>query len=521
MSRRFSVVVVCLLAGCAARGPSPQVLAEMARAESLLRAGCYTCLREAFTIYQREAASPRAPLGAAQGAFDTALLIAIREKELGIPVLRLPASIPASSAPVAQDGSRAQNLLAAFDLIVGDTSGFDPEQRAVLTGRGRPPVAPDNTVRRALDGLVAADLTTAYVALTIDCESSRLIESVDMAGLTAKYAGIPLMQFRLARCGQPVLAPRLTSLRAADPRFTDTLYWEARRALIGSPQTGIDFPAAFRLFGQARAAFPASLMITMAWANASISAEEFEAALAGFDEVLAVYPTHRDALIGRVTALSYLMRHADAIASATQLLELGTWHIGDANYWRAWNRYNLEEYDRAWQDVENAIKGLSNTRVYTLAGMIAYARKELPVAIQRFDRAYEIDSSNCDATWMSGLASIDLEELAIAAPKFTRGMSCFVSAAAALRQDAARVEAQVARRGTPATARETRQIERAKRDADNADERSAQSAFNAAQCYARTGAKAMALNLVDAAIAHPRMAEKAVALKAAIEKLPK
>jgi hypothetical protein len=30
----------------------------------------------------------------------------------------------------------------------------------------------------------------------------------------------------------------------------------------------------------------------------------------------------------------------------------------------------------------------------------------------------------------------------------------------------------------------------------------------------------MALNLVDVAIAHPRMNEKAVALKAAIEKLP-
>ena len=80
-------------------------------------------------------------------------------------------------------------------------------------------------------------------------------------------------------------------------------------------------------------------------------------------------------------ALSYLLRHDDAIATATRLLDLGTWHIADANYWRAWNRYHLKEYDAAWEDVENATKGLSNGRVYMLAGLIAYARKDLPIAV--------------------------------------------------------------------------------------------------------------------------------------------
>ena len=154
-------------------------------------------------------------------------------------------------------------------------------------------------------------------------------------------------------------------------------------------------------------------------------------------------------------AQSYLMRHPDAIATATRLLDLGTWHIADANYWRAWNRYHLKEYDAAWEDVENATRGLSNSRVYMLAGLIAYARKDLPIAVQRFDRAYEIDPSACDATWMSGLVSIDQNELAIAAPKFTRGMSCFVSAAAALRQDRARTEAAIQ------TARHSRDAPRA------------------------------------------------------------
>ena len=118
------------------------------------------------------------------------------------------------------------------------------------------------------------------------------------------------------------------------------------------------------------------------------------------------------------------------------------------------------------------------------------------------------------------MVSIDQNELAIAAPKFTRGMSCFVSAAAALRQDRARTEAAIQQRGTPATAARATQPGALERDADNAEEKSAQSAYNAAQCYARTGQKRDALTLIDAAIAHPLMREKATAMKAAIEKLP-
>ena len=60
-------------------------------------------------------------------------------------------------------------------------------------------------------------------------------------------------------------------------------------------------------------------------------------------------------------------------------------------------------------------------------------------------------------------------------------------------------------RGTLATAREQAEQARLQRDADAADEKSAQSAYNAAQCYARIGQQQMALNLIDVAIAHPKM----------------
>ena len=494
-------VLLAFTLACAPKappGPSAQMLAELAKAESLLRDGCYACLKEAQALYAKH--------NNVKGVQDTSILIAVREKELGIPT-----DFAISPSPLA-DAAR---------LVIGELSGMDAIQRAEATGRGRPPIDKDNAIRRALDPLFGTDLAATYVALAIDCESPQLIQSVDIAGLTKQYEGVPLMQFRLGRCGRPAIAPKLAALRATDPRWTDTLFWEARAELTGSQTTGIDFPAALKLFAEGRAAVPKSLAMTMGWANTNLSAEEFEPALSGFDEVLAAFPTHRDAMIGRVTALSYLLKHHDAIESASQLIDLGTWHIGDAYYWRAWNLYHLKEIEPAWADIENAVKGLSNSSVYVLAGLIAYARKDLPTAVDRFDTAFKLNPSQCDAVWMSGLVNIDQEDLATAAPKFSRAMTCFVSAAATSRRDRAGIEAAIARRGTPPTERETRRLDRLQRDADNADERSAQSAFNAAQCYARTGERGLAINLVDVAIGHPRMREKAEALKAAIEKLPK
>ena len=509
----LAFAVVLSLSACAARGPSPQLVADTVQAEAAFRAGCYTCLKESLAIYERHLQTKQPPVGTHQRAFDAALLIAIREKELGIP-----ADVAMIKARQLVVPTRLA-VLEAAELFIGDTTGLDAEQRSQVGPRTRPQLELGNDKRRALDALPASDFAAKYVALAIDCEQPKLMESVDVKGLLSAHEGVPLLRFRLALCGQRG-APEAGALREADPRWTDTLYWEGRRELASAIGRAIDLPKVLSLYSEGRNAFPSSIMLTMAWANANIIGEEFEAALYGFENVLANQPAHRDALNGRMQALSYLLRHEDAVATATRLLDLGTWHIADANYWRAWNRYHLEEYDTAWADVENAIKGLSNSRVYMLAGLIGYARKDLAAAVDRFDRAYEVDSSACDAAWMSGLVSIDQNELTTAAPKFTRGMSCYVSAAAALREERGQRDAAIAKRGTPATAREQAQQARLQRDADTADEKSAQSAYNAAQCYARSGQKAMALNLINVAIAHPKMSDKAIVMKAAIEKLP-
>lgn len=57
---RFAIACFAVIvAGCAARGPSPQMVAELGKATALVREGCYSCLKEAQAIFERLAAPPR------------------------------------------------------------------------------------------------------------------------------------------------------------------------------------------------------------------------------------------------------------------------------------------------------------------------------------------------------------------------------------------------------------------------------------------------------------------------------
>jgi tetratricopeptide (TPR) repeat protein len=276
-----------------------------------------------------------------------------------------------------------------------------------------------------------------------------------------------------------------------------------------------DIGKAASLLAPAHEAFPESVAITMALAMARNSLSEYEPALALYDSVLAGAPTHRDALLGRTMSLSYLLRHPDAIASASQMIALGTWHVGDAYYWRAWNRYQLTELEPAWSDIERATKLNINSAVYMLAGIIAYARKDLDTAIARLQRSYELDRENCEAVWTEGLVHVETQAWPLAAPRFALGVTCFTQAAAQARRDI-----EIAEKAAVSEALKQQRIAATQKRVDTAEHRAAQSAFNAASSYLRLGEKTVALGHVDVAAGHPLLKEKAAALKATIEKMP-
>jgi tetratricopeptide (TPR) repeat protein len=511
--------VVTLLSGCAAR-QSPQVVADLAGAHALTRQGCYRCLQDALAIYERVAARAQPPGDALRGAFAVAVLLVVRARELGLPhdiplaaARAWAAKLESAGATTVTAALSPAAYLEALPLITGERSGLMPEDRERVN-RERRSAWPANgdlpATRHVLSPAVATDVLAQYVALAIDCEDARARKSVHADEVRARYP-YPLMHFRLGLCGIPEL--RLDSLRTTDPRWLDTLFFEGRQEMSRFP--GIDVARAADLFAQAHDAFPESHAITLALGQARNALEEHASAAALFESILETHPTHRDALLGRVLSLSYLRRHYDAIRTATRMIDLGTYHMGDAFYWRAWNRYQVHDLPSAWTDVESATKLMVNTAVYTLAGFVAYAQRDHDVAIDRLGRAYRLDTTNCEAVWTEGLVHVDQQDWTQASARFVTAVGCFTADARSARD--AIVQAQAS---TVAEAVKSRRVAAAQKRAASSDHRRAQSAFNAASSFLRLGQKAEALGHVEVAAEHPLLKDKAAALRGTIEKLP-
>lgn len=517
MTRRCVWVLFALfLSSCAARGASPQLLADLGRAHALVSAGCYACLTEALGIYERVAASRNAPAEADTGAFKAALLIAVRSRELGLPAdaaMTRARLLAARVTPAAPLGLSPASYLDAAALISGETSGLDPETREQDARERRAAFGDfitEHTARTALTAVATADPLAAYLAIAVDCTDARARQAINVNEVL-QHHDTPLMRFRLALCA--LGSPTFARFRQDDRRWADTLFFEGRREMTRRPVADVGLAA--ELFLQGRTAFPASTAMTMALAAARNALSEYDTALGLYDAVLADAPTHRDALLGRVMSLSYLNRHRDAIISATRMIDLGRWHLGDAYYWRSWNHYQQSELDPAWSDIEMATTLNVSSAVYMLAGVIAYARKELNTSIDRLDRAFRLDNTNCEAVWTEGLVHVEKQTWPLAAARFSRGMSCFASAAAQARKEIAETEV-----ATYAESVKTRRLAAAQKRLETAEHRTAQSAFNAASSFVRLGEKSMALSHIDVAADHALLKEKAVALKAVIERLP-
>jgi uncharacterized protein YciI len=153
--------------------------------------------------------------------------------------------------------------------------------------------------------------------------------------------------------------------------------------------------------------------------------------------------------------------------------------------------------------------------VYTLAGFIAYAQRELDIAIDRLAQAFKLDNTNCEAAWTEGMVHVDKEDWANASSRFTVSGSCFAADAVAARESMVTIQ-----NSTSAEAVKARRLATAQRRAESSDHRRAQSAFNAASSYVRLARKADALTQLDIAAAHPLLKDKADALRVAVEKLP-
>ena len=187
--------------------------------------------------------------------------------------------------------------------------------------------------------------------------------------------------------------------------------------------------------------FPQSPAIGVTLGNVYRRWEEWSDALGAYDAVLARSPKHPEALVGRVVALSHLMRPEEAIQAASALIDEGQWHLGEAYYWRGWNELRLAQHDLARRDADRAKTLMSNAAVFVLSGVIEWRLRRLDTAEREFESAIAIDFGECEAALDLGIVRDEQRKAAESLAAFQQARQCYDLSIALRREAIAKVQA--------------------------------------------------------------------------------
>ena len=514
-----AAAVALLVAACGGRRPS--LAAQRQVADSLIAQGCYHCLDEAVVRY---VALPPARDAVARvndtQLFRALVLLALREKELGIDAaehLRQAGLVaPRTTVPAA-----AHEQLKWAGLVPSNPSGVPRDDAG--SERLRLAEARGDLERRLAGAAALSDPLDVYLNVSLACSASFPVSSRDPETLAAPAAPHPIVQWRLATCGRSH-EDALRAFAGAHPRYVEADYWRGRyRATMAAStipgRTALAFvsdPAARREARErmraALTAIPGSLAIAFDLAGIT-SVTSPRDALPLYERVTKTQPRHNEAWLGQGICLAYLERPREAIDALSHVVELGRWSVGDALYWRAWNRHAIGELEAAWADIEQARTTLYNTNVYGLAGRIAFDRKALDTARPLLQKAVELSDANCAAAWFLGLLH-SIEE------RWLAGGAAFEAAEACYRADITRAQAE----GRIAAGDAADEAARAERQAQTeaairtAERQAALSAYNAAFNLVRGGEPARSRPLLDRAGQHPEVSDRARELRAFVDR---
>jgi tetratricopeptide (TPR) repeat protein len=445
-----------LLAGCshlttssppraAAPGPSPDHSAELSATDEMLQRGCYDCLREALTRYENLQTDPVIGARARDSAVRTAVLLALRETELGLVHGAYIERARQLLGPVERASPELPALVDIAEVVANGPTGFtraattDAQLAAIVTvARSQEQWA---TVLR---NLMPQDLTAAYLWLGLACGpyGSTFPDHEKRESVIGGLSDVPLISFKTqTACGLTASEPLEADL-AIEPRFREINYHLGLFALGGQTGRAPDLDGAdvrFRAAYEWRQDWPT---LTLAIANVAMSAEDFPKAFDYYNRTLALSTDDADALAGMIRALTYSNRHDEAIAAADRLLATGR-NPGEAHYWRAMNLARLKQDEQAWTDVEQAANSLANSDVPKLAGILAINRRDFATARQRLELAYLRRRTDCETGYYLQSVLSEQRDWQSAARVAGETGTCFEKEEASIQEELATVRASL------------------------------------------------------------------------------
>jgi tetratricopeptide (TPR) repeat protein len=486
--------------------PGMATMAELSRADALVREGCYGCLQDALAAYRRLALTGGVP-AAGMRAADAAYLLALRERELGLGrgTARAQADELAAALPPPADYSVIQ---AVADVLPWNQSGVSREQQDALLWTGRSLAEHWAEWRATLMARAPSDVLSAYLVTALDCHYEyKLREALTDRWRPPGGPVPPLLRYRQAACGQVIGDMPLEAVLKEVPRFGEAHLFLGDLAFArGTLRT------AEKHYVEAAAAIPGLTAADLALGQVYFIMEDLEPAREAFHRVNEAVSGQRDAMLGEAKSLSYLGRSEDAIAILDQMEKLGTWQLGDMHYWRAWNRHRLRQLAAADADVTGARRYLPmDPQVDKLAGLVALGLNDVPRAEREFRLAVQHfegrGGRDCDSGYYLASTLVMQRRWAEAAPIFEKAEPCYVRDEEALEKRVGEI------RGSDLPEeRKARLIAAKGRDKALVRLQQARACFNAAVALANLGDLDKARPFAERAAAHPDLAAQARAL---------
>jgi tetratricopeptide (TPR) repeat protein len=501
-------------------GPTPAQRLETANAQIL--AGCLDCLLTAYgeLVSLRDDGSVGA--AATKSAIMSAILISLREQELGL--------LDSGHLRSARQMLDASPLLAAelgpladlADVLVAGPSGAMRRVPLEVQTRALQRLSQNQSqwasfLRMRMPGEPVASYF--WLALACGTYGFQIPDGANRSDVVGDGAKVALVAFKEAATCSRSRVDVLHELRDAEPRFGEIHYYLGLAALAGQSRPGApgvpDLELADKEFQVAYAWRPLWPAVTLSIANASLTAEDFDRAVDFYDQTLRLVPGYGDALLGKIRALTYLKRHADAIAVTDVLLESGN-NPGEARYWRALNEEQLDQHDLAWEDVELAAKLLVNADVPKLAGIIAINRRDLAIARDRLELARK-RRQDCDTGYYLQIVLAEQREWAEAARVAGETASCFDREEASLRDEIERFRG-AQNLGPEAAVKRDRQIARREQQIASNGRMRANAWFNAAAASFNLGRASEARSFAEKVVDDTQFGERARALIARLSR---
>jgi tetratricopeptide (TPR) repeat protein len=485
---------------------------RLAAADALVRVGCFDCLLEAYREYDALRPVPAIADAAKVGAVGVATLIALRQRQLG---MADDGYFERAGALLVDDDGLQERFSVLLDILDTTTgpSGHLPGEIAdsEVLRRGQSLRAHRAEWREWLRARADEDAWSAAAWVWFACSNSQDPSDREPDALVAPLARFRealIVTYEVATCSGGHEQP-LDELLAREPRFHEVEYWLGLLDIRGA-----HLEEAERRLTSASEWHPRWPLAIVSLAALYMTAEEFQAALDCYDSALALVPDFADAMIGRVRALSYLGRHADAIAGANGLLASQRLP-GEAYYWRAWNEVYLDRLEDGWRDVEQARRLWVNAEVEKLGGIVAYKRKQLEIARSRFEAARTLRGNDCETLFDLGTVHAELSAWPSSVSVLADAVTCLDRSRSALAAEIEGIRASQA-----AADRKARQIARRQQEIATADRMRIQSWFNTAVAYFNLSNPANARSFAERVVGDEQLGERARALLSRIDARP-